>query len=316
MPQGSVQLERVMTHQRTGQSDTPCIWMQAGIVKVKQCSRHYDCVSCGFDRALRRTAGENHELRSCGRMPEGKRRRIVFWQDRMRSLPQWQRPCVHHLKRRISFRSCTNDYSCRNCDFDQFFQDQYAVHTVVKPVAAMDVAGVQFPQGYYLHRGHAWVKMEADGTVRIGMDDFCGRLLGPPDQVRAPLIGKTLQQGKAELALVKGEHSARIRSPVSGVITDVNPRLAEEPELMAAAPYTDGWILRVHVPLIRREMKALMMGEETETFLGGEVEALYQEIEAATGTPLAADGGTLVADIRSVVPGLAWDRLVSRFLRT
>ncbi len=295
----------------------PCIWMQTGIVALKQCQKRYDCLACSFDRAMRRTADENRRVKKSGDIPPGNQRgQIIFWQDRMRTLPQWRRPCTHFLKKRISFRSCTNDYSCGNCDFDQYFQDQYSVHAVVKPVEAIDVSGFKFPQGYYLHSGHTWVKIEADGTVRLGLDDFSGRLLGPINRILMPLLGKTVRQGKTDVTIQHDRHSAGVMSPVSGVVTDVNPRLMAEPGLVGSSPYADGWILRVHTDRLRQEIKHLMMGKETETFLNGDVDRLYDEIETVLGTPLAADGGLLVADIRQAVPDLSWERMASLFLRT
>ena len=118
-----------------------CIWMQAGVVRRRDCDNDYQCESCRFDRAIRRAADHNRRLGRSGQRMSGKRGRIVSWQERLRALPLGRRPCLHYLKGRIDFKACTHDYRCRNCEFDQFFDDQYAVHTVVKPMAAFDVKG-------------------------------------------------------------------------------------------------------------------------------------------------------------------------------
>ncbi len=167
-----------------------CIWMQAGVVRRKECGIDYHCEACRFDRAMGRAARENSKLRQQGKMPAGKRRKIVFWKDRLRELAAWKQPCLHHMKGRIDFRACTHDYQCGNCEFDQYFSDQYMVHAVVQPVDVLDIKGFRIPHGYYLHRGHAWVKIEEGSTVRIGLDDFALRLLGPLDRIEAPLLGK------------------------------------------------------------------------------------------------------------------------------
>ena len=52
----------------------------------------------------------------------------------MKALPPSQRPCLHHLEGRIPFKPCTNDYNCSRCEFDQYFDDEYSVHAVVRPV--------------------------------------------------------------------------------------------------------------------------------------------------------------------------------------
>ena len=70
----------------------PCIWMQAGIVPHKFCRLKYQCAACAYDRAMRRTAAENKSLKEQGKMPKGKRGRIVFWKDKLRELPAWKQP--------------------------------------------------------------------------------------------------------------------------------------------------------------------------------------------------------------------------------
>ncbi len=122
------------TEFKSAENHADCIWMQAGVVRRKGCGIDYRCEACRFDRAMGRVARENSKLRRQGRIPAGKRRKIVFWKDRLRELAAWNRPCLHHMKGRIDFRTCTHDYQCGNCEFDQYFSDQYMVHAVVRPV--------------------------------------------------------------------------------------------------------------------------------------------------------------------------------------
>jgi glycine cleavage system H lipoate-binding protein len=60
----------------------------------------------------------------------------------------------------------------------------------------LDIKGFRIPQGYYLHSGHTWIKVEESSTVRVGIDEFAQRLLGPFDRIEAPLLGKEVKQGK------------------------------------------------------------------------------------------------------------------------
>ena len=180
--------------------------MQAGVARRKFCEIDYHCEACRFDRAMRRTARENNQLRQKGEISKGKSGRIVYWKDRLRDLPAWKQPCLHHMKGRIDFRACTHDYQCGNCEFDQYFSDQYTVHAVVRPVDVLDVKGFKLPHGYYLHRGHTWVKIEEGSTVRIGLDDFALRLLGPLDRVEAPLMGKQVEQDRDDILLLSLIH--------------------------------------------------------------------------------------------------------------
>jgi len=297
------------------QHRTACIWMQAGVVRRKYCEIDYHCEACRFDRALRRTARENSQLRQQGGIPQGKSGRIVYWKDRLRDLPAWKQPCLHHMKGRIDFRACTHDYQCGNCEFDQYFSDQYTVHAVVRPVDVLDVKGFKLPHGYYLHRGHTWVKIEEGSTVRIGLDDFALRLLGPLDRVEAPLMGKQVEQDRDDILLSRSSNTARVQSPISGVVTDINPELREKGNLANQDPYTRGWVMRLHSDNLRRDLKNLMIGEQAGDYLDDEIDRLYRVIEEEAG-PLAADGGYLGDDIFGNLPKTSWQKLTRLFLNT
>lgn len=296
-------------------SRSPCIWMQAGVVVKKYCRSDYECAACRFDRAMRRAAAENQRIREESKMPQGKRARICFWQDNLKELPSWKRPCIHYMKARIDFRACNQDYHCSTCEFDQYFSDQYAVHAVVRPVDEIDIKGFKIPHGYYLHRGHTWVKIEESSTVRVGLDDFALRLLGPLDRIEAPLMGKEVRQDQEDITLTRGSNAAKLLSPVSGVVTAINPDLREKGNLANQDPYTEGWVMRLHSANLRQDLKNLMIGDQAGDFLDEEVDRLYQVIEEHAG-PLAADGGYLGDDIYGNLPQVGWEKLTRLFLHT
>lgn len=293
----------------------PCLWMQVGVVPHKFCDSNYNCSPCSFDRAMGRVALQNKKLKEQGKALKGKKGKIVFWKDRLKELLPSRRPCLHHMKGRIDFRACTHEYVCGNCEFDQYFQDQYTVHAFVRPVDFLDVEGFKIPQGYYLHQGHCWAKLEEGSEVRLGIDDFALRLLGPPDQIKAPLVGKEIQQNRSDILMNRGKFEAKVLSPVSGVVTAVNSKLREQGNVANEDPYSEGWVLRIHTHNLRQDLKNLMIGEETETFYSQEINRLYGVIEDETG-PLTADGGKLHNDIFGNLPQLGWERLTKLFLRT
>jgi glycine cleavage system H lipoate-binding protein len=304
----------LQTSATVNRGEPRCIWMQAGVVKHKVCALAYECAECRFDRALRRIASENRTRRLQGELPPGRRGAMVDWQERLKLLPQWKRPCLHHLKGRIAFRACTQDYLCSRCDFDQYFNDRYTVFAAVRPVDALNIGGVRLPQGFYLHRGHCWVNIEEGSTVRVGFDDFAFRVLAPFDRVEAPLMGKQLRRDSAAIGVGRGAHRARFLSPVEGVVTEMNPLLRESGCRAGIDPYTDGWVLRAHAANLREDLHGLMIGDQASEFLEGEVERLHGLIEEKAG-PLAVDGGHLGQDIFGHLPQIGWDALVAAFLR-
>ena len=249
----------------------PCIWMQAGVVPKKFCRINYQCAACAYDRAMRRVAAENLNLKESGKIPNGKRGRIVFWKDKLRELPAWKQPCLHHMIGHIEFRSCTHDYT--------------------------------------------WVKIEEGSTVRVGLDDFAMRLLGPLDKIDAPLMGKQMQQDRTDISLSREGNDAKLLSPVSGVVMDINPALRESGSQTHEDAYSEDWILRLHCANLRQDLKGLMIGSQASEFIDAEVDRLYQVIEETAG-PLATDGGYLGDDIFGNLPQIGWQKLTQEFLRT
>ena len=289
--------------------------MQAGVVRQKTCKIDFQCEGCGFHRALNCIARKNRELRSRGISPKGKQGTIIHWRERLKEQPLTKRPCIHSMKQKINFRACTNEYRCSDCEFDQYFMDQFAVHAVIKPMDILDIDGFKIPQGYYLHKGHAWMKLEEGSEVRIGLDDFALRLLGPFDSIESPLLGMEVKQDRADIAMNRGSHKAKLLSPVSGVITAANPGLRTEAGHAGENPYSESWVIRVHATDLRRDIKNLMIGDEAGVYYKNELDCLHRVIAEEAG-PLAADGGYFSENIFGHMPELGWDKLTKTFLRS
>lgn len=295
--------------------NTPaCLWMQAGVVKHKICFQEYSCTTCKFDRALRKAARENEVLQEQGMELKGKKGRLVFWQEKLKKQPLAKRPCIHHMKGNIDFKSCPKAYNCIDCEFDQYFQDQFKVYTVVKPVDFNDISGVSLPVGYYLYSGHTWAKIEDRNTVRIGIDDFASRILGKFTDIETPLMGKQIYQGKNAINMSRNGHKAAFLSPVSGVITEVNSQVISDPGLINQDPYVDGWVLSIYCPDLKQDLKKLMFMDSSKSFMTGEVTHLYEFLEEETQLA-AADGGNLGSDLFGNLPGISWDGLLKRFIQ-
>ncbi len=292
-----------------------CLWMQAGVVRSKRCQHAYRCHACRYDHAMRRAALRAEKSRKSGKPLAGRAAGIVFWKDRLKKRPVWQQPCIHHMKARIPFRACTHAYHCSDCEFDQYFQDQYTVHAVVRPVDVAEIQGFKIPQGVYLHRGHTWVKIEEKGEVRVGLDDFALRLMGPLDRVATPLLGQKIHQDRPAFFARRGPQQAAVLAPVSGVITAANADLSDRGRVANQAPYAQGWLVRVHAENLRQDLKNLMIGHQTTGFLHAEVRKLYRMIGETAGIQ-HADGGFLAEDIYGNLPSTDWKRLLRPFLRT
>jgi glycine cleavage system H lipoate-binding protein len=285
---------------KKAEDGNPCIWMQTGVVGFKNCNNFYDCTNCKYDLGMRKKA-------------EGQRQQT--WQDAMRTRPGLERLCRHTLTRRIGNRACAYDYECATCDFDQFFEDVWSTKTKGIPREVQTVRGFRVPMGYFFHDGHTWMRIESGGYLRVGMDDFALKLLGKADAYDLPLMGKELDKDKVGWGLKRRENQADVRSPIDGVIVEVNSEVRKKPELANQNPYEDGWLFMVHTPDIKGAAKKLMSDAEGIPWIKGEVNKLEHMIEAVAG-PLPSDGGFLAEDIYGNLPELGWSNLRHEFLKT
>jgi glycine cleavage system H lipoate-binding protein len=278
----------------------PCLWMQAGVVKFKNCDNYYDCTTCKYDHAMAMKA---------------ERGKQITWQEAMRRMPDMDRVCRHSLTNRIERRACAYDYQCATCDFDQYFEDVWTTKSKSMPGEVQQVKGFDIPMDFYFHEGHAWARIESGGYIRIGLDDFALKVLGKADALELPLMGKELDQGKVGWGLKRKDNLADVLSPIDGVIVEVNSELREKPDTANREPYGDGWLFMVRTPDVKATMKKLMVDQTSLSWMSNEVTNLESMIEDVAG-PLAADGGYLAEDIYGNLPNLGWNNLTKAFLRT
>lgn len=98
-------------------------------------------------------------------------------------------------------------------------------------------------------KDHEWTMLdEADSSVLvIGVTDYAQSQLGDVVMVELPEVGDILDQGEVCGAVESPKSVSDIFSPVSGEIIAVNEELLDQPELVNAQPYDQGWMLKVRM---------------------------------------------------------------------
>lgn len=92
---------------------------------------------------------------------------------------------------------------------------------------------------------HEWVRATSDGTVRVGVTDYAQRQLGDVVFVQLPEIGQRVVVGLAIGEVESTKSVSELFSPVTGEVVGANDTLADQPELVNAEPYGDGWMLEI-----------------------------------------------------------------------
>ena len=91
---------------------------------------------------------------------------------------------------------------------------------------------------------HEWARMDGAAVV-IGLSPFAAGEVGEVIHVQLPKVGDVLTRGKpcAEIESVKSVND--YYSPVDGTVVEVNPALANAPELVNGDPLGKGWFVRI-----------------------------------------------------------------------
>uniref|UniRef100_A0A7V0Z6R9 Glycine cleavage system H protein n=2 Tax=candidate division WOR-3 bacterium TaxID=2052148 RepID=A0A7V0Z6R9_UNCW3 len=126
----------------------------------------------------------------------------------------------------------------------------------------MEIKGYNMPEDLYYHEEDAWVKLESDGTVTIGMDDFYQKQAGDTTYVDLPFEGDTITQGETCGKIQSSKWVGKFVAPISGEIIAVNSELENDCRLINKDPYGAGWIIKVKPSNLEAELKNLAHGPE------------------------------------------------------
>ncbi|WP_035054901.1 glycine cleavage system protein GcvH [Andreprevotia chitinilytica] len=92
---------------------------------------------------------------------------------------------------------------------------------------------------------HEWLRLEADGTVTIGITDHAQELLGDVVYVELPEVGAQLAEHAVAGVVESVKAASDVYAPIAGEVVAINEELVASPELANTAPYGEAWFFRV-----------------------------------------------------------------------
>ena len=125
---------------------------------------------------------------------------------------------------------------------------------------------MNFPGDLHYTKDHEWIKLEGD-TAIIGITDFAQSELGDIVYVEVETIGKHLNAGAVFGTVEAVKTVSDLYLPVSGSITELNPKLANAPELVNNDPYGDGWMIKMKIDN-PADIETLMRSNSYEEMVG------------------------------------------------
>lgn len=125
---------------------------------------------------------------------------------------------------------------------------------------------MNYPENLRYTKDHEWVSIDGN-TATVGITQFAQGELGDIVYVDISSVGKSLQAEEVFGSVEAVKTVSDLFLPVAGTITEVNPALESQPELVNSDPYGEGWMVKMTVN-DPADVEALMNAEAYATLLG------------------------------------------------
>ncbi len=123
----------------------------------------------------------------------------------------------------------------------------------------MKIQGCEFPDDLLYDRdGLVWIRPSARGDAVLGITSIYASLAGQVAKVTAKTTGILYPKGSAIGFLESGKYFGPIRTPVDGVLLDVNPNVLAKPRLLTEALYQEGWVAQMRPSALARDRSDLV----------------------------------------------------------
>ncbi|WET10471.1 MULTISPECIES: glycine cleavage system protein GcvH [unclassified Pseudomonas] len=123
------------------------------------------------------------------------------------------------------------------------------------------------PAGLRFAESHEWARLEADGTVTVGISDHAQEALGDVVFVELAEVGKVFAAGDTAGVVESVKAASDIYSPVAGEVIAVNEELGGSPELLNTDPY-GAWIFKLKPSSVDADLAKLLDADAYKAAIG------------------------------------------------
>ncbi|MDH3215588.1 MAG: hypothetical protein OEN01_04745 [Candidatus Krumholzibacteria bacterium] len=183
---------------------------------------------------------------------------------------------------------------------------------------SFELTSYRTPAGVYFDPGHTWLFLEETGIARVGINEFAQALVGSIDDIATLAVGEEVHRGDILATLWHGDRSATFRSPIDGVVSEINADLLHRGGLHGAEPYTAAWLYKITPRDTSTFPERMHLGEEAKRWLKRELRRL--KVFLATVAPehpvlgqTMQDGGLPAAGLIDHLQEAEWNKLHEKF---
>lgn len=125
---------------------------------------------------------------------------------------------------------------------------------------------MDFPAALKYTKDHEWIKVEGNDAY-IGITEFAQRELGDIVYVDIPSLGKEVTKEEVFGTVEAVKTVSDLFMPITGTISEINPKLDSQPELVNSDPYGDGWMVKISLQNVA-DVDALLSADDYKAIIG------------------------------------------------
>ena len=127
---------------------------------------------------------------------------------------------------------------------------------------------MEFPANLRYTKDHEWARQEGNRVV-VGITDYAQKELGDVVFVELPEVGTTIAAMDTFGVVESVKAVSDLYAPVSGIVVEANTVLEDQPELVNASPYGQGWMVVIEVTHLE-ELQQLLTATEYQAYVAQE----------------------------------------------
>jgi glycine cleavage system H protein len=103
---------------------------------------------------------------------------------------------------------------------------------------------MNFPAELKYTKDHEWIRVEGD-TATIGITEFAQGELGDIVYIDINTVGQEVAKEEVFGTVEAVKTVSDLFMPLDGTVSEINPLLDSQPELVNTDPYGDGWMVKI-----------------------------------------------------------------------
>lgn len=125
---------------------------------------------------------------------------------------------------------------------------------------------MNFPAELKYTKDHEWIKVEGN-VATVGITEFAQGELGDIVYVDVTSLGKEVAKDEVFGTVEAVKTVSDLFMPVTGTVTEVNPALNNQPDLVNSDPYGEGWMVKITVANAA-DVDALLSADDYQAVIG------------------------------------------------